>query len=385
MSIPDQSSPSGRKRAVFLINSLAGGGAERVMCTLLRHSSAERDEFDITLALLDDEPAANAPPDWVGVRQFDCRRSFGRSVGAVRRLYGEIKPDVALSFLTRANMANVLNARFPCIISERVNTTAHFPRGPRGALARAAVRALYPRAQRVIAVSDGVADDLRDNYGVRAERLVSIPNPVDIDAILDLAAQAPSIAIEGGYIFSAGRLVKGKNFAMLIRAFARAKLDAKLVIAGEGGERDSLLRIASECGVGDRVILPGFIANPYPLMARADLFVSSSGAEGFPNALVEAMAVGAPVVATNCASGPSEILAHTPRETIKDMIFAPHGVIVPTDSVERMAEALRAMEEDPERRREYGGKAALRARDFSAKAAKDRYWNVVRAVLGEQR
>jgi glycosyltransferase involved in cell wall biosynthesis len=384
MSKSDHSHAGGRKRAVFLINSLAGGGAERVMCTLLRHSTDERDEFDITLALLDDEPAANTPPDWVEVRQLDCRRSFKRSLIGVRRLYAELKPDVAVSFLTRANISNVMNARFPCVISERVNTTAHFPAGLRGALSRAVVRAIYPRANRVIAVSDGVAQDLRDNYGVRPERLISIPNPVDIDAILALASQPPALEIDSPYVFAVGRLVKSKNFAMLIRAFAAAKLSAKLVIAGEGGERGALEQLVAELGIADRVLLPGFIANPYPLMRRSDLFVLSSSAEGFPNALVEAMAVGAPVIATNCASGPSEILAHTPRETIKDMIFAPHGLIVPTDSVERMTDALRAMEEDPERRRGYGEKAAIRARAFSAKAAKDRYWDVVRAALAER-
>ena len=99
-----------RKRALFLINSLAGGGAERVMCTLLAHSVDEREEFDIVLGLLDDEPAAYTPPDWVEVRQFDCRKSFPRSVAAVRSLVRELRPDVTLSFLTRSNMANVLSA-----------------------------------------------------------------------------------------------------------------------------------------------------------------------------------------------------------------------------------------------------------------------------------
>ena len=96
-----------RKRVLFLINSLAGGGAERVMCTLLRHSEAEREEFDMTLALLDDEPAANTPPDWVDVRQLDGRKSLARSVMEAGKLIAAVKPEVSVSFLTRANLSNV--------------------------------------------------------------------------------------------------------------------------------------------------------------------------------------------------------------------------------------------------------------------------------------
>jgi N-acetylgalactosamine-N,N'-diacetylbacillosaminyl-diphospho-undecaprenol 4-alpha-N-acetylgalactosaminyltransferase len=373
-----------RKRVAFLFNSLTGGGAERVMCTLLQHSAAECAEFDVTLGLLDDEPAANAPPEWVNVRQLDGRKSFARSVFAVRKLFAEIEPDVSVSFLTRSNVANVLSARAPAVISERANTSAHFGAGPRGAASRAMVRAIYPRASRVIAVSDGVANDLRDNFGVRGERIAAIPNPVDVAAIRAKAMAAPEFAIERPYLVAAGRLVKSKNFDMLIRAFAQAGGDRTLVIMGEGPERDALMQTAQACGVADRVLLPGFASNPYPIMRGADMFVLSSNAEGFPNALVEAMAVGAPVIATNCASGPSEILAESSRETVGDLSFAPHGVIVPPNAPDRMAAALRALD-DAALRRSYGEKAATRALAYGATTAKDRYWKVVRAALAEQR
>lgn len=373
---------SRRKRAVFLINSLTGGGAERVMCTLLRHSPAECEEFEVTLALLDDEPAAYAPPEWVSVRQLDCGHSLAGSVLAVRGLFAEIKPDVSLSFLTRANVANVLNARMPCVISERANTSAHFDNSLRGTASRALVRTIYPRATRVIAVSEGVAEDLRDNFGVRPERVTAIANPVDVEAIGTKAMQRPAVAIDGPYIMAAGRLVKSKNFDMLIRAFAASSSGRKLVIVGEGAEREALVQTAQACGVAERVLLPGFVDNPYPLMRNAEVFVLSSNAEGFPNALVEAMAVGAPVVATNCASGPSEILAEAPRATITELTFAAHGVIVPPNAPQLMSEALRAME-DAQRRCDYAARAAARALAFTPRAAKERYWEVLRAALAE--
>jgi N-acetylgalactosamine-N,N'-diacetylbacillosaminyl-diphospho-undecaprenol 4-alpha-N-acetylgalactosaminyltransferase len=374
---------SRRKRVVFLINSLAGGGAERVMCSLLAHSAPESEEFEIVLALLDTEPAAYSPPSWVRQRQFDCRSSLARSVLAVRRLFREERPDATLSFLTRANVANVLASRLrgtPAVISERANTSAHFPRGPRGALPRAFVRFVYPRADRIIAVSAGVERDLRENFAVPARKLSVIANPVDLEAIRSRACEAPEVDIDEPFVLGAGRLVASKNFGLLIEAFAAAGLAGKLVIIGEGPERGALLRRIGDLGLGDRVLLPGFVKNPYPLMRRARIFVLPSNAEGFPNGLAEAMALGAPVISTNCASGPSELLAERPREEVEGLSFAEHGVLVPTGDVAAMADALKALE-DADLRNRYGQKAAHRAAAFSPEKAKLGYWEILRGVL----
>lgn len=373
-----------RKRALFLINSLTGGGAERVMCTLLRHSEAEREEFDITLAILDNEPAGNMPPDWVDVRQFDCRFSLPRSIMTVRKLHAELRPHISLSFLNRANWANALGSRAPFVISARAHTSHHFANGLRGAVSRSMVRALYPRAAKIIAVSDGVADDLVKNFDIPPDRLVSIPNPVDVGAIQAKSREASTVAVNGPFIMSAGRLVKVKNFAMLIRAFAAAGGDRKLVIAGEGAERGALEALARELGVGDRVILPGYMANPYPLMAAAEMFILSSDSEGYPNALIEGMAAGRPVISTNCDSGPSQILADAPRHAIQGTTHAEHGILVPVDNADAMATAILALNE-PSKREAYGKKAAARAGTFSAGAIKDRYWDVMREAMNAGR
>jgi N-acetylgalactosamine-N,N'-diacetylbacillosaminyl-diphospho-undecaprenol 4-alpha-N-acetylgalactosaminyltransferase len=369
------------KRAVFVINSLDAGGAQRIMCTLLRHSDAERAEFDMTLVVLDDEPAVNAPPDWVKVRQLDCKLSARRAVFFVRRVFAELRPDVTLSFLTRSNLANVVNAgSAACVISERAYPSEHFKRGAQGVVMRTVVRAAYPRADRVIVPSDGVGDDLRENFNVAASKLISIPNPVDVEAIAALSSEPLAAPVEGSYILAAGRLVKMKGFDALIRAYAASGITQKLVIAGEGPDRDMLTSLAHECGVAGRVTLPGFAENPYPWMRGADFFVLSSHSEGFPNAMVEAMALGTPVVATNCPSGPAQILAEAPRSTITGVTRARHGMLAPVGDVEGMAQALRAMAE-PGIRKTYGERAAARARDFCAEAAKDAYWRVMRETL----
>jgi N-acetylgalactosamine-N,N'-diacetylbacillosaminyl-diphospho-undecaprenol 4-alpha-N-acetylgalactosaminyltransferase len=348
------------------------------MCTLLRHSEPMRARYDIILGLLDREPAAYTPPDWVDVRELDCGGSMLASIKQVRALHAAIRPDVALSFLNRANVANVLAARGACVISERSNASAHLP-GLRNLPARTLVRWTYRRADKVIAVSAGVADDLEQNFGVPSSKLVSIANPIDVEAITAKAAGHAGFMAGGDYVLAVGRLVKSKNFELLIRAYAQAGLKEQLVILGEGGERPSLEALAREVGVADRVMLPGFMANPYPLMRRAKLFVLSSNDEGFPNALVEAMALGTPVIATNCASGPSEILAESTRDCVTGVAFAQYGVLTPTNDVASMVQALRAM--DAPRRADYAARAAARARAFGPEIAAERYWRVMEEAI----
>jgi N-acetylgalactosamine-N,N'-diacetylbacillosaminyl-diphospho-undecaprenol 4-alpha-N-acetylgalactosaminyltransferase len=350
------------------------------MCTLLRHSEAERCEFDMTLALLDEEPRANEPPDWIDIRQLNCHKSLLRSLSAVRDLVAELQPHATLSFLARSNFANVANAKAPCIISERANTRAHFNTGARGLVSRATVRLLYPRATKIIAVSEGVAAGLHENFNIPSEKLVAIANPVDIEALQAKASAPLTIDVGEPYILGVGRFVPAKNFDLLIRAFAASGDPRKLVIAGDGAGREALEALARQCGVADRVLFPGFIANPYPLMRGADVFVLSSSNEGFPNALVESMALGVPVISTNCNCGPSEILAETAQHQISGLTRAAFGVLTPSEEIAPMAEAIRMMK-DAATRAAYGEKGRERAKHFSAASAKDKYWTVIREVI----
>ena len=173
-----------------------------------------------------------------------------------------------------------------------------------------AMRRWYPRADGVVCVSAGVAADLTALVPIPARRVHVVHNPIPIGDVHGPAAH-PWLANDGPpVLLGAGRLTRQKAFATLIRAFALLDLRPapRLVIIGEGAEREPLLKLAAELGVGDRVALPGFVANPRAQMARARLFVLSSDWEGFGNVLVEAMSVGTPVVATDCPSGPREIL-----------------------------------------------------------------------------
>lgn len=376
---------SARKTILFVINSLAGGGAERVLTTILAASDAWRDRYDMHLALLDDEARAYPVPDWVTVHQLDARHRLGASVRQLRTLAGRVRPDVMLSFLTRANVAAAVamaGRGRPWLISERVNTSAHLGTGVGATVARAMVRIAYPRATHVIAVSDGVVDDLVANFAVDPAQVSAIANPVDHDAITARAAQQPEIAIEGPYIAAAGRLVVNKNFALLVDAFADADLPLRLVIMGDGPERAALEARVAARGLTDRVLLPGFVDNPFAILSRAQVFALPSNAEGFPNGLVEAMACGLPVVSTNCASGPSEILAGVARDAVQGALAVDAGALVPPDDRAAFAAALRDVAAEP-RRSAAATAARRRSLDYGVAQATERYWRRIDAAVQE--
>ncbi|MGQ0533489.1 MAG: glycosyltransferase [Caulobacteraceae bacterium] len=371
-----------RKRVTFLLNSLAVGGAERVMTTLLEQSREECEEFDVSLILLDREPEDYEVPDWVSVRRLDCGGSVWRSVAQVSEVLAQQPPGVTLSFLTRANVANVVARRGrPCVISARINTSAHLEAKPNAAL-RVAVKLTYPRASKVIAVSDDVGDDLCAHFGVNPERVLSIPNPVDVAGITRMAREQKPISIDEPYIVAVGRLYAIKNFPLLLRAVAVSRLPHKVLILGDGPDREALIGLAADLGLGGRVIIPGRLPNPFPLLASADIFALCSNGEGFPNALVEAMALGVPVVATDCPSGPSEIIAETPRGLTSSAAVSRHGVLTPPNDVAEFAAAL-SLAAQPGIRERLARAGAARALTYDPASIRKRYWSVLRAEMDD--
>jgi glycosyltransferase involved in cell wall biosynthesis len=239
--------------------------------------------------------------------------------------------------------------------------------------ARRRVQRVYRGADAVVGNAQAVVDDVIRVAGLPPGRVHLIHNPV---VTPDLLAQAAGPATLPGFeaqdvpvILAVGRLGQVKGFDVLIRAFARLRAGRplRLVILGEGRLRASLEQLAASLGVADAVALPGFEPNPYPYVARAALFVLSSRREGSPNALTEALALGTPVVATDCPSGP--------REVLDGGRVAP---LVPVDDEAALAEAMAqvlAAPGDPEARR-----AAVR--DYRVERCAERYHALFEQLAG---
>lgn len=373
-----------RKRIVFVINSLAGGGAERVFSTILSASGPYRAAHDVAVVLLDREDQAYALPSEIPVRQLDCRHSLPRSIAGLAGATNREEADLAVSFLTRANVAAafaMILRRRPFVISERVDTAAHLATGRFAWASRLLVRLAYPRAAAVIAVSSGVADTLVREFGVDRQRIAVVFNPVDLERIARLAAELPAIEMHADDCIAMGRLVPNKNFALTIEAFARSGRKGRLVLIGTGPLHAELRALGDRLGLGERLVMPGFIENPYALLSRAGLFFLSSNAEGFPNALVEAMAAGLPVIATDCRSGPSEVLA-TSLEGAK-AAEGEGGLLVPANDVEAMSDAIVRMA-DPDLCRRLVERGQRRVAEFSVDKAVAGYWRIIEGALGNQ-
>ena len=165
------------------------------------------------------------------------------------------------------------------------------------------------QGKNIVAVSQAVADDLQTQLSISPSRIAVINNPFDIKHLLSQAAE-PFLLAEESYIVHVGRFHPGKRHDRLLKAYAKSKVEAKLVLVGSGDEQRlaAVKELAEKLGIVDRVIFAGFQANPYPLIKHARMLVLSSDSEGFGNVLVEALLCGTPVVSTRCPGGPAEIL-----------------------------------------------------------------------------
>jgi glycosyltransferase involved in cell wall biosynthesis len=297
------------------------GGVERMMVNLLQGMAARGVAIDLLLIKARSPRLAELPPG-IRVIRLGSTHTF-MNLPALIRYLRAARPAALLVAKHRALLAALWARRLsgaPVRIVGRIGTTVSAALEEKGRLRRAlwawSVRRFYPWADAVVAVSQGVAEDIRVMGGAAAAgRVRVIRNPVITPRLAALAQEAPPhpwLAEPAGppVIVGMGRFTEQKDFATLIRAFARVRAgrDCRLLLLGRGRLLDDYRALAAQLGVVDDVDLPGFAANPYSYLARARLFVLSSAWEGSPNALTEALALGVPVASTDCPSGPRELL-----------------------------------------------------------------------------
>jgi len=287
----------------------------------------------------------------------------------------KIQPDILLSAFT-CNLMAVLAQRFMknslrVVISEHSTPSLYLPLSSTAGTVLWMMRRLYPKADRIVAVSQGVAEDLIALLNLLPEKVTVIYNPIVTPELFEQAQKPISHPwLEQNrvpVILAIGRLTKAKDYPTLFRAFSlvRQVRPTKLLILGEGEERANLERLAVELGIQNDVSMPGFVDNPFAFMAKASVFVLSSAWEGFGNVLVEALACGCPVVATDCRSGPREILDN-----------GRYGRLVPVGDYEALAKAILETLDNPDFPADRQTRIQ-RAMEFSVDAAVDKYLKVL--------
>lgn len=297
--------------------SLRGGGAERVMVDLA-HAFRKRGLNVAMILVRQDGPLLKDLPDDVRIVDLDRTRTAWSLLPLIRFLR-RWRPRVVLSTLEHTNVIAALATRFTrdvrLCLREANSVSQDLPWSDgRSAILRVLMAMSYRWADHVVAVSQGVADDLRATLKLPHGRMRVIYNPVITPRLLSGSQEAlehPWFADgQPPVVLGVGRLDTQKRFDVLLRAFAalRRQTVARLVILGEGPLRQELHVLARDLGVSADLAMPGFVTNPFPYMRRASVFALSSDWEGLPNVLIQARALGTPVVATDCPSGPYEIL-----------------------------------------------------------------------------
>ena len=387
---PSPDSGKTRHLALF-ISGLSVGGVQRSVLTLAHGLAARGHRVDLIVPKAEGffRSEVSSLVHLVNIEQWWMRlpligwwkrtRALVSPPALARYLRRE-QPDVLLSASHYVNLAAIWGRRLagtgtPLVISQRTQLSraianVHVPGGRRPLLGWMA-RRFYPAADAIVAVSDGVADDLALVADLPRARIRTIYNPVVTSDLIRRAREpvdhpwfvpgAPPV------VLGVGRLAAQKDFPTLLRAFAhvRARRSVRLLVLGEGRKRPQLEALAADLGIADDVALPGFVENPFAYMARAALFVLSSGYEGLPGALIQAMACGCPIVSTDCPSGPREILEN-----------GAHGPLVPVGDHAALAEAIRAVLDRPPDRE----KLTRRAGEFSLDRAVDQYLEVMLGV-----
>jgi glycosyltransferase involved in cell wall biosynthesis len=318
------------RRVLFLFPfpCLGGGGAQRVLSTLLRHLDRER--FETHLALLQARRSEdNDVPEGVVVHDLDFARVRYALPGLVR-LIRRIRPDVVLSNIGHMNLGlllcrPLLPRSIKILIGESTTLGVYLQQATRHpALWAALYRRLYQHADTVICLSDAMKKELAEHFSVPQEKLVRIYNPVDVDRIRRLAELGDTpYAGPGPNLVAAGRFVREKGIDLLLDAMPRVRArfpHATLTLLGEGSLESELKEQAQKLDLRQAVSFPGTQANPWRYFRHADLVIVPSRVDGLPYVPLEALAVGTKVVATDC---PGAI-----REAAEDndgILLAPPG------------------------------------------------------------
>lgn len=376
-----------------MVNSLVGGGAEKIV-TLLAEKLSQRSGMQLTLLLLEPGDFYSVPKS-VNVHRLYRHNKIGVLYKLIaifllaRELSKFVKKNniqIVQSHLYRANYVNVLSRLFGANHKVELVNHSTYSRFSlvtiRGIFNRLLTKALYKKADVLVFLSRGMKRDFL-THGITSSDMRVINNPYDLNSIREWSLKPLHYPVKNDgefWLISVGRLIPLKRTLDILRAFEKlsAKYSyARLLLVGDGVEKNKLQEyVADSRHMANAVFFTGQVSNPYAYMRNSDVLILASETEGFPNVIVEALACDTPVIATDCVSGPREILAPDTddRQLLAGEIeYAQYGMLIPVGDVDCLCAAMEDMLLDNEIRRTYAERAKFRAAHFDVSRILEHY------------
>lgn len=387
-----------KKNIGFLLPSMNSGGAERVVSRL---SCILSDEYNVYIILFEDtyikykfcgtmvNMDIKAQPNKKYARLFlPIKR--GKKLREIKK---NLNLDTVISFMDSPNLVNIISRIYNC---KTILSIRNFNHKNQNWLIKMIMKTLYSKADCIISVSNVITEKMIKEYGIGTNKAVTIYNPYDTNQINEYAKEELDKEYQdffnsGDIFISVGRHVYQKGFWHLVKAFKLVHDEnpsAKLVIIGRDESDGKAEQLAKNLGIADSVLFIGYQENPFKYIRRSSVYVLSSLFEGFPNAMVEAMACGCPVIATDCKSGPREILYETTNldNVCTEVEKADYGILVPPLDPEEnwdplvvhqteteLAKAMLMYLREDALKNSYSTKALERVEKYSYKASKQKF------------
>jgi N-acetylgalactosamine-N,N'-diacetylbacillosaminyl-diphospho-undecaprenol 4-alpha-N-acetylgalactosaminyltransferase len=370
-----------KKKVAVFINSLRGGGAERIVSYILQEGC---DEYEFHLILLEEVIEYEIPADQIHLYILEKKVSPAiismlKLPLLARKLRSYLDKHEITTMLSLLNRPNLIACKVKAdgwkgnvIISERADTLAYYKTRKLGSFMIRLVKKYYKKADHVTAISSGIADSLKI---LDVPEVKVIYNPIHISTEFSRVGKS-----EGPFTFiNVARFDEQKNHRLLLEAFSMLEeKNCRLWLLGKGKLEKNLREYAAALGISDRVEFLGFKKNVNEYLLQSDCFVFSSDFEGLGNVIIEALNNGLPVISTDCPHGPREIIDPTTRgKIITDKIdTGEFGILVPVKRADLLAEAMKRIMDDYELRNKYSNAARERAKDFDIKKIVHKYFEL---------
>ena len=367
-------------KITLVISSLSCGGGERAM-VLLAEGLANLQHQVTLITLSDKNTDFYQVPSKVSRIELGImgdssnlieaiKNNIGR-INTIRKVIESTEPDVVASGLRITNVSVILallGKNYPLIVTEQNDVKVH----SQGLVWETLRRLTYPLCSKVVSVSKGVDRGLEIPLNKRAV----IYNPITVKDYQTAPVLPPEVDSNKNWVASMGRLTHQKGYDLLLLAFHKAAEkhpDWQLIILGKGELREQLEQMRDDLGLSGQVVFTGALTNPFAVLKQAQLFVMASRNEGFPLAHGEALACGLPVIATDCPSGPSEMIRH-------DI----DGLLVPNQDVEALAIAMKSLMFDKQKRQQLAARASEVVERFGQDKIVAEWETLMHKLIGEK-